>query len=358
MDVAILGFGRMGGSVHKALADHPLLRTIHLVDPDPGQFGGVSRRVRTHTDPAVVLADPNVKLVFVTSPNHTHCELALRAVEAGKAVMLEKPMANTLGDAARIVRAARRNRSFLQVGFELRYSKLYSGVKNWIDRGLLGEIVNINCLYVCSEFHGKGSWRNKKESGGSMFGEKLCHYVDLPRWWTGREVVAMHAVAAPNVVPYFEVNDNCHCSYRFDNGACSHLSFMMYLAETFDGDPLENAVSQQADDGHELRFLVTGTRGAAETNVFRRRLRRWEFGDSPVCMTSRIVEDSTWAPAEDHRYFHDTTTQARDIVERVHDGREPFTDAADSLRTMAVVAAAEESMAGGKIVCPRYPALS
>jgi predicted dehydrogenase len=57
----------------------------------------------------------------------------------------------------------------------LRYSKLYTAIKDWADQGLLGQVVNTQCSYFCSEFHKKGSWRNKKATGGSMFGEKLSH---------------------------------------------------------------------------------------------------------------------------------------------------------------------------------------
>jgi predicted dehydrogenase len=352
MEAAIIGFGRMGQHVLKAIEDHPLLRKIHLVDPNPADAFPADSRFVKHKDCEQILADPEVRLVFITSPNHTHGELAIRALGAGKAVMLEKPMANTLRESEEIVRAAEAKQAFLQVGFELRYSKLYSTVKDWCAAGLLGDIVNTHCLYICSEFHGKNSWRNDTDSGGSMFGEKLCHYVDLPRWWTGSEIVEVQAVSAPNVVPYYQVNDNYHCTWKHASGAVGHLSFVMYLAETYEGDPLDNAVTLQADDGHELRYLVIGTKGAAETNVFRRLIRRWEFGDSEKCMTSKIVEKLTWKEDEDHRFFHDTTTQARDIVERVFHGRKPYTPARDSLNTMAVVDAVDRAVATGKPVIP------
>jgi predicted dehydrogenase len=352
MEAAIIGFGRMGRHVLHVIQSHPLLGKIHLVEPNPENSFPADSRFVIHKDCELIWADPKVRLVFITSPNHTHGSLALRALQAGKAVMLEKPMANTLRESAEIVRSAEENQAFLQVGFELRYSKLYSTVKSWCEQGLLGEIVNTHCLYLCSEFHGKDSWRNAPDSGGSMFGEKLCHYVDLPRWWTNSEIVEVQAVCAPNVVPYYQVNDNYHCTWKHASGAVGHLTFVMYFAETYLGDPLENVASLQTDDGHELRYLVIGTKGAAETNVFRRRIRRWEFGDSAKCMTSKIVEELTWKEEEDHRYYHDTTTQANDIVDRVFYGQMPFTPARDSLQTMAVVDAVERAVNTGRPVSP------
>jgi len=61
--------------------------------------------------------------------------------------------------------------------------------------------VNTQFTYICSEFHRKGSWRNHKATGGSMFGEKLSHYVDLPRWWIGADIDTVFSVCAPNIIP-------------------------------------------------------------------------------------------------------------------------------------------------------------
>ena len=109
-----------------------------------------------------------------TAANSAHKELTLQALTAGKAVLCEKPMAVTLGDGREMVETAERLGAFLQIGFEARYSLLYTRVKEWIEAGLLGQVVNTHCYYICSEFHHKGSWRNKlKSTGGNMFGEKL-----------------------------------------------------------------------------------------------------------------------------------------------------------------------------------------
>ncbi len=131
-----------------------------------------------------------------------------------------------------------------------------------------------------------------------MFGEKLSHYVDLTRWWIGDEVEEVYATCAPNVIPYYEVHDNFHCTYRFKNGAVSHLTFMMAPAATFKGDPLQNAVSQQAGDGHALRYMIYGEKGAAETDVFPRTIKRWEFGENDYGQTSEWVQTETWSPEQ------------------------------------------------------------
>lgn len=344
MKVAVLGSGGMGRTVIEHLKECSWVRQIAAYDVVPARLEEVKSRFAVDTTSRLesILDDPTVRLVFITASNNAHADLSIGALRAGKAVMCEKPMAASLPDAERMVQAAGDNRGFLQIGFELRYSKLYVTVKQWIDAGLIGTVRNIFCQYICSEFHRRGSWRNQTSAGG-MFGEKLSHYVDLPRWWVGEPVTQVQSFCAPNVLSYMECRDNYHTSYRFTGGAVGHLTFMMHVAETFAGDPLRDYVNQQVDDGHALRYLIYGDKGAIETDVFRRRVRRWEFTDAPDGLNSRIAETRTWTKDEDHAYFHNTRGQAHDIVRRVRDGLPPMIAPEDALETTELCFAAEQS---------------
>ncbi len=351
MKVGILGAGAMGATVIQHLQQIPCVEAIVAQDLRPPRVQELREQygVEATADLDRVLQDDDLPLVFVTAANHAHCELTLRALEAGKAVMCEKPMATTLADARRMVEAAEARGAFLQIGFELRYSRLYTQIKEWADAGLLGDIVNTHCYYASSAWP-KGIWRLQRSTGGSMFGEKLSHYVDLPRWWIGSEVTEVYAACAPNIVPYMEVHDNYHATYRFASGAVSHLTFLMGHAATFRGDPLQNIIDQQVGDGHSLGYVVVGTKGAAEAQIFGRHLRRWEYGDAPDTMTSDWVEDLTWDPAEDHHYYHNTEDQTKDIVRRVAQGLPPATPARDAYETMRLCFAADLAAERGEVV--------
>lgn len=344
MKVAVIGLGNMGKKIIPVIIQAPEVTALIGYDINAEACRNAAQ-AGVHIAPSydAILDDPAVKLVFVAAPNHFHCEFAVAALKAGKAVMCEKPMATTLADAEHMVATAEQLGGFLQIGFELRYSLLYRWVKERIDAGLIGKVVNSQCTYVCSEFHGRGSWRNSPSSGGGMFGEKLCHYVDLPRWWIDSPVVEVRSISAPNIVPYYEVRDNFHTTLRFASGAVSHLTFMMPVATSLRHDPLQNHISTHSDDGHELRYLLYGEKGAIETDVFKRRFRRWEFSLSPEGLQSRVVEDLSWPDdAEaDNRYVHNTTDQALDIIHRVANHLPPYTSPGDSLETMKVVFAAE-----------------
>lgn len=345
IEVAILGSGRMGQNVLRHLADSPLVRGITVFDPVPDRMEQM--RLIFPVKPAAnleeVLRDPTIKLVFVTASNDVHKELTIAALEAGKAVMCEKPMATSLVDATAMVEAAERTNGFLQVGFELRYSHLYTTVKEWIARGQLGRVLNTQCTYISSAWGRDDLWRVASGTSGGMFGEKLSHYVDLVRWWVGDQVEEVYAVCAPNIIPYYEVHDNYHCTYRFKSGAVNHLTFMMGPAATFKGDPLQNAVSQQAGDGHMLRYMVYGEKGAVETDVFPRTLKRWEFGEDDYGQTSAWVQTETWNPEHDFAWFHNTHDQALDIVRRVAEGEPQSIHPRDALETTRLCFAAELS---------------
>lgn len=341
----------MGGTVIEHLQKCGQVSTIIAVDRRAERVAELQEKyeIKATQNLDEVLDDEAIPLVFITASNDAHAELAIQSLRAGKAVMCEKPMATTLEEAREMVETAESLDGFLQIGFELRYSYLYSRVRDWIDQGLLGDVINTQCSYIASAWP-KNSWRTRRSSGGSLFGEKLSHYVDLPRWWVGFDVTTVFATSAPNVIPYYEVHDNYHATYQFENGAVSHLTFMMAPAATFEGDPLQSVIDQQIGDGHTLRFRIVGTRGAAETDVFARSLKRWEFGDAPDKFTSSWVENITWDGSDDHFWFHNTLEQTHDIVRRVANGEPPRTPARDAFETMRLCFAAEEAVETGRSI--------
>lgn len=346
MKVAVLGAGAMGRTVIEHLQKCAAVKQITAYDTSLESLEKTWREcdVAGSLSLEQTLDDPALQLVFITASNAAHKDLALAALRAGKAVMCEKPMANSLADAAAMAREAERLNGFLQIGFELRYSLLYATVKRWIDEGKLGEVRNIQCNYIAEEYWRASSWRVKTATGGSMFGEKLSHYVDLPRWWSSSEVEEVYALSSPNIVPYYEVRDNYQATCRLANGGVSHLTFYMPFAETTDtGDPLQDMLDRQKDTGHELRFLIMGTAGAAETDVFHRTIKRWAYRETASGFHSKVEETITWPREQDHFYFHNTHDQTHDIVRRVQEGLPPSISSQDALQTMKVCEAADLS---------------
>jgi predicted dehydrogenase len=350
MDVAVIGLGGMGGTHVGAAKASPYINKIYGYEPDPERAAlrGKELEVEATADLDSILNNPAIKLVYIASINGVHAEQAEKALRAGKAVLCEKPMGETLKEASRLIKAVDETGNFAQLGFELRYSKIYMLAKQWIDEGLIGTPINTHCRYYCSEFHSKNTWRSN--SSGTLIGEKLSHYLDAQRWFIGSQVEEVFSMNAPNVVDYFNHPDNHHINLRFANGAVSNLNFVMYIAESDHTDPLLEMLEKQSDDGHSLTFHIFGTKGAIETDVFRRRIRRWEFTDSPERIVSTIAETVNYTKDDDNQWIHNVHGQNMHIAELVMKGMAPENPVLDSYETMKVGFAAEISEREKRIV--------
>lgn len=350
IDVAVLGLGGMGGTHVAAAKASPYVRKIYGYEPDPERALQRARElgVEATSDLDSVLNNPGIKLIYIASINSAHADLTMKSLRAGKAVMCEKPMAEDLKGAKEMIKVEKETGNFLQIGFELHYSKMYMKVKEWIDQGLIGTPVNTHCRYYASEFHCKNTWRSN--SPGTLIGEKLSHYLDLQRWWIGSQVEDVYSMHAPNVVDYFNHPDNHQINLRFSNNAISTLVFNMFLPETDHRDPLLEMLDKQSDDGHYLQYHILGTKGGIETDVFRRRIRRWEFTDSPTQLVSKIVEKIKFPKEDDLVWFHNVHGQNVRIAELVAKGLPPENPASDSYETMKVCFAAEVSEREHRIV--------
>lgn len=350
MDIAVLGIGAMGGTHTGAAKESPYVDKIYGYDATPERTK--ARAAELGIIPASleeILNNPAIRMVTIASSNSVHVPLATAALKAGKAVMCEKPMGDTLDEARELIRVQRETKGFLQIGFELHYSRIYMTAKKWIDEGLIGTPVNIQTRYFCSEFHNKNTWRSKG-TGSFLIGEKLSHYIDLQRWFMGKNAESVYSLSAPKVVEYFHHRDNHNIMTKFHGGGVGVLNFIMYIAESFSKDPLQEMLEKQSDDGHVLQYHIVGTKGAIETDVFRRRIRRWEFTDSPERQVSTIVETVRYEKEEDQVWIHNTHGQNLRIIELVAGGLSPEVPSTDAFETMRHCFAAEESEDTGKIV--------
>lgn len=350
IDVAVLGLGGMGATHVKAAQESPWVRNVFGYEPDASRAAQRGRELGTEatSNLDVLLNNSDIRLIYIAAINEAHAELTEKALRAGKAVLCEKPMGLDLGQARRMLKAHEQTGRFLQIGFELHYSKLYMTAKQWIDDGLIGTPVNCHCRYYCSEFHMKDTWRSR--SKGTLIGEKLSHYIDLQRWFMASPVDNVYSMHAPNTVTYFNHPDNHQINIRFANGAISTLNFVMCIGETDAGDPLLDVLDKQADDGHFLQYHIFGTHGAIETDVFRRRARRWRFSDGPKQLVSEIAETVTFAREDDQEWFHNVPGQCMRVAELVASGLPPEIPAGDSYETTKVCLAAEQSESERRIV--------
>jgi len=131
-----------------------------------------------------LLARADVDAVAVVVPNHLHAEIGVAALEAGKDVLLEKPMATTLEGCDRLLAAARRSGRVLTIGHELRLSAQYGRVKALIDAGEIGVPVYVAFALFRFPFRpGSQGWRYDPARVGSWILEEPVHVFDFVMWY-------------------------------------------------------------------------------------------------------------------------------------------------------------------------------
>ena len=186
--------GRLRAVVNNILcADHEKrLRVVAAYDPDPlaldacaAAFGSDCKKVLSEEELA---RDPAIDWVFIGSWNCHHARQAILALNAGKNVFCEKPLAITLEDCLAIQDAVQKSGKVFAFGLVLRYSPLYQKIMEVIQSGVIGQIISFEFNETLAFNHGGyifGNWRRYRENAGTHILEKCCHDIDLANWIIG-----------------------------------------------------------------------------------------------------------------------------------------------------------------------------
>jgi predicted dehydrogenase len=209
----------MMGRTHRAAWTHiPSAELAALCDADGEQLDRELRETPgAHgvCDFGELLADAGVDAVDLCVPTHLHAEMTVRALEAGKHVFCEKPMALTAADAGRMLHAADRADRLLMVGHVLRFWPEYVALKEMIDAVRYGRV----CSAALRRVSGRpdwdaAGWYAEPSRSGSAALDLHVHDADVVRWWFGGpgEVVSTGSEDERGGVEYVSTH------YRFDGG--------------------------------------------------------------------------------------------------------------------------------------------
>ena len=163
-----------------------------LYDPDPGSVAA-SRELAPgavcHSSVRELLGSSGAEWVAIGSPNSEHAWQVAAALDAGRHVFCEKPLATSVEDCKRIRDAVRRNPDrIIFFGLVLRYSPFYRRVKQLLDAGEIGKIISFEFNETLPFYHGgyiHGNWRRHRAAAGTHLLEKCCHDLDIANWLTG-----------------------------------------------------------------------------------------------------------------------------------------------------------------------------
>jgi predicted dehydrogenase len=215
LNVLVVGLGLRGGlagSVHRPGRGG---RVVGLCDLEPGPLQRWADRIGatgsappwTSPDAMEAVTRDDVDAVLVLTPEFSHAEISIAAMQAGKAVFCEKPMAITVEDCDAMLRTARATNSRLYIGHNMRHFAMVRTMKRLIDDGAVGEVRSVWCRH----FVGHGGdyyfkdWHAQRRHVNSLLLQKGAHDIDVIHWLAGASSRRVHAFGSLSV--YDRVTD-------------------------------------------------------------------------------------------------------------------------------------------------------
>jgi predicted dehydrogenase len=309
-----------------------------------------------------LIARKDIDAISITSPDYTHEEYAVAALEAGKHVFCEKPLAITTAGCDRILRAWKASGKHLMVGFNMRYMNMFRTMKEIVDSGAIGEI---KAVWV-RHFVGAGGdfyyhdWHGTRENTTGLLLQKGSHDIDIIHWITGKytkRVVAMGSLDffggdKPNDLTCVECPEQKTCLEAQPNSTRIQCAFRkeidvedqsMVLMDMEGGIKASYLQCHFTPDYHR-NYTFIGTEGRLENSE----------PDGKVWVKTRA--SGTWRQLADRTYdvkrAHGTHSGAdpvicNDFLDMVIDGKEPLATPEAGRMSVAVGCAASESMRNG-----------
>jgi predicted dehydrogenase len=262
--VGIVGAGLQGRRRADALTQIPDARLVAITDKDHACARMLASRYGCEgsEDWRNTVRNQDVDLVIVCTPNSTHAEIGIAAMNAGKHVLCEKPLATTLHDAEQMVETSQSQGVSLWCGFNLRYHPAISQALRWKSEGAVGELMFIRSLYgICGREDYDKDWRMRQElSGGGQLMDQGMHVLDLCRVFGGpfTEVKGYVSTAFWNA----SVEDNAFAIMKTKQNliAVIHVSWTqwknLFLFEVSGKDALISAQGLGGSYGDERVSLV------------------------------------------------------------------------------------------------------
>jgi predicted dehydrogenase len=327
---------RVGGT----FAEGSMKVLEHLFDPAELAQGWQDLGVTPTADLDQVLADPDIDLVSLCTPDHTHEELALRVIEAGKHLLLEKPVALSSKGAGRVAAAAGAADVYVGVEYEFRLNPAVLRLKALVDHGELGDVKAFSLYHFRDSFRRDKyeKWIQSKATSGGLLVEETSHWFDLARYVTGKEVEQVHCVGTDGIYPDFDFEDIAYVNGVYTGGgvfqishALSGFDFSLQLqvhgTQSVAWCALKDApyTSLEAAPSDGFGLVVHGPVGGKPTDA-----RRETFG--PSAREPENIRDFVAAAAED-----------------IALGRPPACPVADGIAALDIALACRDSYDSGRV---------
>jgi predicted dehydrogenase len=352
INVSFVGCGGMAAHYLGVYRDLDWVRVVNCIDAVPGAAQRAAETIpgaAASTDFSVALGG-EIDAVIISSPNHFHLPQAVAAIQSGKHVLLQKPVAPTLADAEEIAGAAKT--STHTVGLYMSYfdQPLIHDLRDMVRQGWLGSIVHCyarlmhkgGLMWSDEALSGNPNWRGSvAQTGGGCFIQLAVHYVHIFEWATGARVVRVSGFARNLHCPGLEGEDLATGIFELDTGAMVTID----TAWCTNGEEL-------SVHGTKGRFTYRDNKLALCSNVGRYEGRVAQYSGGLVSQFG-----GSWGEEQQMEVkppgFADITNplnQHLQFLQAVRDGRPAPVPIASGVRDLQVVAAWYESTRTGRAV--------
>ena len=332
--VGIVGLGWVAGAHISSFKELPGFEPVavmtrrDLSSADLEKQYGVPLKVYNNYEK--FLADPEIDMVDICTPHPFHAEQTVLAAEAGKDLIIEKPISLNFEDSVRMLRAVEKHGVRTSVCFEARFISVARAMKSAVDQGLLGDVYYAECDY----FHGIGPWYKqfewnvKRDMGGSSLLTAGCHSLDMLLWLTGGHVEEVYSMSTANPHPAYE-------PYEYDTTSVTLLRFS-------DGRTLGKVASvTDCMQPYVFNMNLVGSHGTFKNNLLHSKkldgLQGWATMDVQLVDSGDVAHHPY---REQFAYYYDCLENART----------PHNDLRSAFETHRVIFAADRSAETGKPV--------
>jgi predicted dehydrogenase len=380
--IAMIGHGFMGAAhsqgwrVAPRFFDLPLEPEMTvLVGRNPEAAEASARKWGWHetsTDWREVIARDDIDVVDIVTPGDTHAEIAIAALEAGKHVLCEKPLANTVAEAelmaAAAARAAERGIRSM-VGFTYRRVPATTFARDLVAAGRIGEIRQVRAEYLqdwLMDAQAPLTWRMQKERAGSgALGDIGAHAVDLTEYITGQRVTTVSGIIETIVGerPLLGEGTGLSGTATSERGQVTVDDIALFTGRLESGALASfEATRFRTGRKNALRIEISGSLGALAFDL--ERLNELEFYDATLPATGQgfqriLVTESDhpyvgpwWPTGHMLGYEHGFSHQVFDFVTAIEDGTQPQPSFEDGLHVQRVLEAVERSSDSGSAWIP------
>jgi predicted dehydrogenase len=174
-----------------------------------------------------MVQDPAIDVVSICTPNYLHASMSARALDFGKHVLCEKPMAITTKESERIIQAEEKSGKKFMLVKQNRFNPPIKALKNAVYNDQLGELHMINSNVYWNrtkEYYDNSDWKGKKLMDGGTLYTQVSHFLDL-MLWIGGDVESVDSSMKNSTHPYIDIEDTGILRLKFENGIIGNLTY-------------------------------------------------------------------------------------------------------------------------------------